>query len=232
MKRSMGKCLYLIGVWLLLASGAASSAQAGVGQPLTALVTSIKEKYKTIDSLEAHFVQKNFVASINQFREFEGEVLLKRPHLFRMQVTAPSPQQLVFDGRYYWVYTEATNQVLKNPVPPNFAQHPLINLIHTMENLDRDFVVSQGITRSAGEISLALTLRTPEADIEGVHLVVGKKDLQIRELLLRYSSGNETRFALSDVTENPGIAPERFQFEPPPGADVVENLAPGAPAQE
>jgi outer membrane lipoprotein-sorting protein len=123
------------------------------------------------------------------------------------------------------VYTASNKQVLKNPVPPSFAQHPLINLIHTMENLDRDFIVSQGITRSADEYSLTLTLKTPQGDIQGAHLTVGKKDFTIHELLLRYCSGNYTQFTLSETEENPSIPAARFQFTPPPGVEVIENPA-------
>ncbi len=187
---------------------------------------ALSEKYETVKALTAVFTQKNFIASLNQFREFRGTISLERPHLFSMEVTTPSEQRLVFDGHYYWVYTVATNQVLKNRVPPDFAQHPLINLLSTMENLDRDFIVTPGITRSADEYSLTLTLRNPKSDLEGVHLTVGKIDFQIHELVLRYCSGNYTQFALSDIKENPYIPQERFQFEPPPGVEVVENPAP------
>ena len=197
-------------------------------QTLENLVGAIQKKYQGVNSLIAHFSQKNFVASLNQFREFQGTITLKRPHLFLMEVTSPSTQQLVFDGSFYWVYTQASHQALKNPVPPGFAQHPLINLINTMANLDQDFIVSQGISHSADEYSLTLTLRTPQSDIESAHLAVGKKDFQIRELLLRYSSGNYTQFFLTELKENLDVPLARFRFEPPPGVEVVENPAPAA----
>ena len=199
------------------------------GQAVEDLVRAIRQKYETVDSLTADFAQKNYIATLDQFRHFQGHVSLKRPHLFSMNVTSPSAQRLVFDGQFYWVYTEATEQVIKNAVPPNFTQHPLINVIHTMENLDKDFIVSQGITRSADEHSLALTLKKPESDITGVHLTVGKEDLKIHELLLRYCSGDYTQFTVSDIKENSPIAEDVFRFEPPPGVEVVENSTPAVP---
>jgi len=192
------------------------------------LVNAIGTKYAAVDTLAADFTQKNFIASLNQFREFQGTLALKRPHLFSMQVVEPSAQELVFDGQFYWVYTAATEQVLKNPVPPDFTEHPLINLIETMENLDEDFIISQGITRSADEYSLTLTLKKPETDIEGAHLTVSKQGLKIRAIVLRYCSGNYTQFILSNVEENPEIPPERFEFQPPPGVEIIENPMPAA----
>ncbi|HQO77359.1 MAG TPA: outer membrane lipoprotein chaperone LolA [Thermodesulfobacteriota bacterium] len=218
----MNSILKLLIALLIAVPNVAISCWAQEPVKLESLLAAIKGKYSAIDSLEAHFVQKNFVATLNQVRELEGTLYLKRPHLFRMDVTSPSPQQLVFDGKYYWVYTEASCQVLKNPVPPDFSQHPLINLIHTMENLEQDFIISQGVTQSADEHSLTLALKESAGDIEGVNLIVSK-NLQIRRLMLRYSNGNNTQFFLSAITENPHIASEQFRFEPPAGAEVIEN---------
>ena len=187
------------------------------------LVKAIRDKYQTVTTLKADFVQRNFVASLNQFRDFEGTILLKRPHLFRMDVSLPGRQLLLFDGQYYWAYTASMEQALKNPVPPNFTRHPLINLLHTMENLDHDFNISQGIPRAADEYSLTLILKDPQSDIESIHLLVGKKDFQIHELILRYCSGNYTRFTLTEIVENPPVQPELFQFSPHPGVEVIEN---------
>ena len=220
----MKKTLFVTVLLIAFAWGAMIATQAE-DRTVEDLVKTIRDKYRTVDALKARFAQKNYIAALNQFREFEGILLLKRPHLFSMDVTLPSTQKLLFDGRFYWVYTASNKQVIKNPVPPNFVEHPLINLIHTMENLDRDFIVSQGITRSADEYSLTLTLRKPQSDIEGAHLTVGKKDFQIHELLLRYCSGNYTRFTLTDTVENQDIPLERFQFTPPPGVEVIENPA-------
>ena len=226
----MKKALFIIVFMIAFVWGAMIVTQAE-DRTVEDLVKTIRDKYKTVDALKAHFAQKNFIASLNQFREFEGTIFLKRPHLFCMDVTFPGTQKLVFDDHYYWIYTESAEQVLKNPVPPNFVQHPLINLIHTMENLDQDFIVSQGITRSADEYSLTLTLKTPQSDIEGAHLTVGKKDFQIHELLLRYCSGNYTQFTLTETVENPSIPSECFQFTPPPGVEVIENPASTAQAR-
>ena len=221
----MKKMLFIVILLMPFIWGALIATQAE-DRTVEDLVKTIRDKYSAVNALKAHFAQKNFIDSLNQFREFEGTLFLKRPHLFCMEVTFPGTQKLLFDGHYYWIYTASAEQVLKNPVPPNFVQHPLINLIHTMENLDQDFIVSQGITRSADEYSLTLTLKTPQSDIEGAHLTVGKKDFQIHELLLRYCSGNYTQFTLTETEENPSIPLERFQFTPPPGVDVIENPAP------
>jgi Outer membrane lipoprotein-sorting protein len=85
-------------------------------------------------------VQTNYIASLDQSREFSGKISLEKPNLFNMEVSHPAKQRQTFDGQYLWVYTAANNQVLKNLVSPDFLHHPFINLLSTMENLEKDFL--------------------------------------------------------------------------------------------
>jgi len=190
------------------------------------LIASIQQKYKAIHSIESKFVQKNFFASLNQFREFKGNISLKRPHLFEMEVSYPEYQRLVFDGQFYWIYVAASNQVLKYPVAPDFSDHPLISLLATMENLEKSFIISFGKTVSSEDYLLTLTLKNPEPEIREIHLTMKKKDFQIKDLSIHYGSGNYTLLALYDIKENSDIPPERFQFIPSPEIEIVESPTP------
>jgi len=193
---------------------------------LDGIIASIQEKYRTIKSIEADFVQKNFIAALNQFREFRGKIFLQKPHLFDLEVSFPSQQRQTFDGRFVWIYTSANNQVLKNPVAPDFFNHPLINLITTMADLKKNFFISLGGTKTAQDYSLKLTLKTPKTGFREILISGSKNNFQIQELTVYYDSGNYTQLALTNIKENSNISPDHFQFILLPGVEIVESPAP------
>jgi len=190
------------------------------------IVSLVQQKYKTINSVEADFVQTNYVASLNQSREFRGKIFLQRPNFFNMEVSHPAKQRQTFDGQYLWVYTPANNQVLKNLVSPDFLHHPFINLLSTMENLERDFFISVFPREGSSVLSLKLTLKEKHSELREALITVERKGYQIKELTLYYESGNYTRLVLTKIKENQKISPQRFQFVPPAGVEVVEPPAP------
>jgi len=195
-------------------------------QPLESVVASIQAKYSTITSFEADFVQENFIASLGQSREFRGKIFLKRPRFFSMEVSFPGYQRLVFDGTFFWIYTAVNEQALRSSVAASFLEHPLINLLATMADLENIFAISPGDTTADHEYSLKLTLKQPDTEIQEVGLTIEKQTFQVKELILYYTSGNYTRLSLRNPEENPDIPPGQFQFIPPPGVEVEENTAP------
>lgn len=210
---------------VLLCCSAASPSRSDE-ETVEAIVAAIQAKYSTIESFEADFIQKNYIAPLSQFREFQGKVFLKRPHFFSMEVSSPGYQRLVFDGKFFWVYTAANEQALKSSVASGFLDHPLINLLATMADLKNTFSIARVDTTAAHDYSLKLTLKQPDTQIQEVGLTVKKQTFQIEELILYYASGNYTRLSLRNTKQNPDIPPGQFEFIPPPGVEVEENPAP------
>ncbi len=195
-------------------------------ETVEALVASIQAKYTAIESFEADFIQANYIAPLSQFREFQGKIFLQRPHFFSMEVSSPGQQRLVFDGKYFWVYTAANEQALKSSVASGFLDHPLINLLATMADLTNTFSIALVDATTANDYSLKLTLKQPDTEVQEVGLTVAKQTFQVKELILYYASGNYTRLSLRNTKQNPDIPPGQFQFIPPPGVEVEENPAP------
>lgn len=196
------------------------------GKPGEDIIALVQKRYQSINEVVATFVQKNFIVSLNQSREFRGKIFLKKPHLFDMEVSFPSKQRQIFDGELLWIYTTANNQVIKSSVAPDFLDHPLINLLTTMEDLKKDFIFSVNNTKDSPDHSIRLTLKEKNSELREILITVKRKNFQIKEITLYYDSGNYTNLILSRIKENPGIPPERFQFTPPPGVEVVETPAP------
>jgi outer membrane lipoprotein carrier protein len=214
-------------VLLVLVCGSAPSPAHSDEEPFEAIVASIQATYGAMKSFAADFTQENYIAPLSQIRQFEGRVFLKRPHFFSMEVSSPDQQRLVFDGSFFWVYTAANEQALKSSVASSFLDHPLINLLATMADLSSIFSIAPaGDTSSSSHYALTLNLKQPDTQITEVGLTIQKQTLQIKELVLYYASGNYTRLSLRNAKQNPDIPLEQFQFVPPPGVEVEENLTP------
>lgn len=190
------------------------------------VVAAIQQKYRSINSIEAAFAQRNYIASLDQSREFRGTLFLKRPNLFAMEVEFPNRQQQILDGEFFWNYTSATNQAVKSRLAPDFAEHPLVNLLTTMENLEKDFTVALGDREDSPDYSLTLGPRAEDPEFQEVILAVSKQGLEVKEIIVLYESGDSTQLILSQLRENPAISPSRFTFTPPEGVEIVEAPAP------
>lgn len=206
-------------IWLIF--WALPAAVAGEDQAAE-VVTAIQHKYRSINAIEAAFTQRNYIASLDQSREFRGTLFLKRPHFFAMEVESPSRQQQILDGEFFWSYTTASNQAVKSRLAPDFAEHPLVNLLATMENLEKDFTVVLSDRADSPDYSLTLGPKTENAEFQEVILAVSKQGLGVKEIIVLYESGDSTQLILSELRENPTIAPSRFVFTPPPGVEIVE----------
>jgi outer membrane lipoprotein-sorting protein len=92
-----GIALLIVFLTLTFCGLMTSNADENNGQNIISLV---QQKYKAVTSVEADFVQTNYIASLNQTREFRGKIFLKKPNLFNMEVSQPAKQRQTFDGAY------------------------------------------------------------------------------------------------------------------------------------
>src|SRR3989304_7438086 len=90
-------------------------------QSLEDVVVGVEGAYARLADLRADFTQQAFNKSLGQTIKAEGTVYLKRPGKMRWEYRAPSPQQIVSDGRSLWVYTPDLNQVNVGEAPRALA---------------------------------------------------------------------------------------------------------------
>ncbi|MCX8012079.1 MAG: outer membrane lipoprotein chaperone LolA [Desulfobacterota bacterium] len=190
------------------------------GEETENILKAIQQKYKTVERLEAKFVQTNYIATLDQFREFKGKIFFKKPYFFDMEVNYPTNQRQTFDGQYLWIYTPANNQVLKSQISPDIINHPLISLLSTMENLEKDFFIEAN--EKDLRVALKMILKEPHSEVRELLVALEKDDYRIKELTICFESGNYTRIVLDKVKENLEIPAQQFHFSPPRGVEVVE----------
>lgn len=156
----------------------------------------------------------------------EGAVALALPQQFRFEYESPWPQLIVADGERVWVFDPDLDQATVRAQGSAEAQSPL-TLILEPEAIDQRFVVTEGGEESALQW-LLLQPREERADFERLDLGFDKDGLA----RMRYVApgGQLTELQFSGWQRDPVLPADHFQFQPPPGVDVIglEELEAGA----
>jgi len=193
-------------------------------QSLDEVVSRIESTYGRIQDLRADFTQVSHNRSLGQDIKAEGVVSLKRGGKMRWEYTAPSPQQIVSDGKFLWVYTPELNQVNKGEAPRALAG-PAGSFLAGLGKLREEFTVRflnpADKTDAAGRIVLDLTPRSPTPFLSRLVLAVDPKDHIVRQAVIYDRLQNTVTMTFTRVAINSGLADGLFAFTPPPGAAVV-----------
>ena len=169
------------------------------------------------DSFRAGFTQSVFDEDGLMIGASRGTVAFRRPFRFRWDYEAPGPQIIVADGEKLWWYDIDLQQVTVRPVevalegtpaallagPRRAGEHFRIATLASVEGVDWVQLIPRG------------------ADVSFRAIRVGMQGREIRAIEMDDGFGQTTRIEFFDIEYNPSLAGELFQFEPPPGADIV-----------
>jgi outer membrane lipoprotein carrier protein len=147
-----------------------------------------------------------------------GTFEFARPGRFRWVTTRPYQQTIVSDGEKLYVYDPDLNQVtvkrLKGAIPASPA-----SILFGSNDFERDFQVGSDGERDGIEWVLA-TPRSQDSSFERIR--IGFRDGLPVAMDLADTFGQTTELRFSGLQRNPGLDPARFHFDPPKGADVLE----------
>jgi outer membrane lipoprotein carrier protein len=147
-----------------------------------------------------------------------GSFEFARPGRFRWETTKPYQQTIVSDGSKLYVYDPDLNQVtvkkLKGAIPASPA-----SILFGSNDFERDFQVSNDGERDGIDWVLAKP-RSQDSSFERIR--IGFRDGLPVAMDLADSFGQTTELRFSGMQRNPKIDPARFHFDPPKGADVLE----------
>ncbi|RVT50190.1 outer membrane lipoprotein chaperone LolA [Rubrivivax albus] len=180
-------------------------------------VDALREFVRQTRSGSADFTQVVTPADGTRAKTSSGRFEFARPDRFRFDYVKPYPQAIVSDGRTLWMHDPDLNQVTVRHVDKALGATPAALLAG--EDLARDFTLAAQPDRDG----MAWVRATPKAADSGFQwMAVGFKgnDLAAVEILDRF--GQRTLLTLQGLKANAVLAPERFRFVPPPGADVLE----------
>lgn len=146
-----------------------------------------------------------------------GEFEFQRPNRFRFDYAKPYEQQIVGDGQKVWLYDLDLNQVTVRPFDQALGSTPAALLAGG--NLERDFTL-QADGEQAGLQWVQAQPKAKEGQIRQLRVGFRGKDLAAIELV--DALGQRSRLDFGKFEPNVTLAPTRFKFTPPAGADVLQ----------
>jgi outer membrane lipoprotein carrier protein len=210
----------LLAAWLLLLPVFASAQT----PDLDAVVNGLESTYGKMNDLKADFTQVAKNRSLGQDVKAEGTVYLKKGGKMRWEYKSPSPQQIVSDGTYLWVYTPELNQVNKGDAPKALAG-PAGSFLQGLGKVREEFTVRflnpANKTDGAGRPVLDLIPKKPTPLLTRLVLTLDPKDYVVREAVLYDQLQNTVTMSFNRVAINSALGDNLFAFTPPKGAAVV-----------
>ena len=167
-------------------------------------------------TLQANFQQILRADDGEVLQQTEGKFYLDRPGKFRWNYQSPYEQIIVSDGARIWIYDVDLEQVTVQKQEAGLPSTPMA-LLQNSSELHKNFTVS-ALDEKEGVYRLKLKSKSKESDFG--EIVVGVDAQGLRFMQLHDQFEQVTDIVFSDITVNPKLAKEIFEFIPPEGVDV------------
>jgi outer membrane lipoprotein carrier protein len=198
------------------AQGSLSRTQAP-DRPAEALARRIEERQKSLQDLQAHFVQRYRSGVLGRELVETGRLSLKPPGRMLFEYLKPEKKVFVSDGETSYFYVPEDHQVVVQNLKGE--RGVLFVLLSGREGiLDHFAPTLEGGTD--GLKRLRLTPRQPDPDVDHVLLDVDEAD-QIRRIEILDPAGDQSEFRFDGIRENLGLPDRLFHFTPPKDAEVI-----------
>lgn len=173
-----------------------------------------------VQSARAEFTQTVTSPDGARKKTSSGRFEFQRPNRFRFDYAKPYEQQIVGDGQKVWLYDPDLNQVTVRAVDQALGATPAALLAGV--SIERDFALEPQPDQGGLQWVLATPRQKGGEQASVRQLRVGFRGNELAAMEITDVFGQRSRLDFSKLESNPTLAPQRFQFKPPAGADVVQ----------
>jgi outer membrane lipoprotein carrier protein len=189
-------------------------------------LSDIELRYNQLATLKIDFEQTLTLAGQSRFQE-RGTLFLRRPQMMRWEYIKPAGKLLVGDGDLLYYYNPMSNQVRTvKPMETGDLRAPLAFLLGRL-NFRRQFKELR-LEPINGRSVLVGEGRTGKEAYTRVEFTYDPSSYSLQHLRVLGQDESVTTFEFSGEVVNPRLDPALFVFNPPPGAEWVDQ----APAAE
>jgi outer membrane lipoprotein carrier protein len=213
-QRVIGKRIALLAVLALSLAGSPVQAQATADEVGENLVSSF---VTDVTTLQGRFEQSLIDAGGAVIERSSGTLEIERPGRFHWAYSEPYEQLLVADGVNIWSYDVDLAQVTVKAQAKALANTPALLL-----GGDEDAIAQFRFDGSMVEKGTTWVRMIPVDTGSGFErMELGFIGGELSRMVFFDNLDQKTVVSLYDVTTNEPIAPERFEFLVPDGADLV-----------
>jgi outer membrane lipoprotein carrier protein len=215
-------------VWMLclLPRGVCGTPEGGPGLTLTRdeLVARIQQRYERTTHLHARFRQETRLHGFDQVQMGEGEVWILKPGMMRWDYAKPERQTIIANGDTLWIYLPEDRQAIRDHVHHSLGTRTPALFLAGGARLTELFTAAGPPTQDPSEEGLVrLELLPKEGTLPYTHVQLGVDPSSYLVKLVRLvdALGTMTTMWFSDIDTEGAVAPSFFQFQAPPGVDVI-----------
>ena len=175
-----------------------------------------------ITAMQADFAQLTTDAKGRSQPVQSGKMSVKRPGLFRWEVQKPSQQMVMTSGKFLWVYDPELMQATKQKLDEQVGNTPALLLSGDPRKLDAAFAISEEKGGATEEKVFLLKPHGKDALFETLRVRFSGSKLSRMELV--DTLGQKTDIRFSNIQVNPALPASQFEFTPPKGVDVIDQI--------
>jgi len=203
-----------------------------IGQRTSEIISRLQKKYEETRKLKANFDQENYLHSLGRITHSKGYLILEKPGRIRADYTEPEKQLIVSNGKRLWIYTPRLNQVIVSDLEGREAAPLPLLFLAGKGKLTREFHVKlldvgvpprkKGAWKAGQAHRLLLKPLRSVAKFQNLWIEANPINFQISGIEYSDELGNKTRIRFSKINENFVASPEHFEFDIPPGVEVLK----------
>lgn len=177
----------------------------------------LQAKLNAIRTMKGSF-QQVVKAKKREISHSSGSMAMARPGRFRWETKSPMEQLVIADGERLWIYDVDLEQVSVKKQEKGVGGTAALFLSGYDNTVARDFEVTT--YKKQDKDYYDLHAKSPKSNFQRVKLIFAGDTLTGIELFDQL--GQHTDVNLTQVKNNPQLAPNLFKFKTPKGVDVVE----------
>lgn len=192
---------------------------AAAGDDAQELLAKLQDRYKSVRDASVTFSQHVLFGVTKSESSFRGSFVMKKGNKYRLEL---EDQTIVTDGKSLWSYSKANNQVIINVYredPKSFSPDKV--LVSVPDNYVAAIVGAETYRASETTI-LKLTPKAKRGSLRWMKIWVDREDELMRKIQVFDAGENTITYELDEILLNTGVADSRFEFVPPPKAEVID----------
>ena len=155
-------------------------------------------------------------------RSESGRLMLQKPGRMRWDYSQPQGKLFISDGKFMWLYTPAENRAEKMKLQESDDMRAPLAFLLGKLNFEKEFRNVQARPEGAGAgTRITAEPKTDSLPYSAVEFVVTAQN-RIREVKVTGFDNSTLDFTFEEESLNPPLDGKLFQFQAPPGAEVVE----------
>ena len=191
----------------------------GADAPLDVLLKGIETRYNQAKTLQVLF-KEDYTPPGRPRRTESGLLMLRKPGRMRWDYSQPKGKLFVCDGKYLWLYTPADNRAEKMSLKESDDMRAPLAFLLGKLNFQKEFQNLKAVPEGDAT-RITAEPKTDTLPYNHVEFVV-TSDRHIREVKVTGFDKSILDFTFDQERMDPKLDAKLFQFQTPPGTEVVE----------